>query len=103
VTHEPVADAAESRVTLLIDGVKREVEFHRHHESILDAGQAAGLDLPFSCKGGMCCTCRAKLIEGSVKMHKNFALEAADLAAGFVLTCQSYPLTERVVISYDER
>ncbi len=100
---EPVADAAEARVTLVIDGLKREVEFHREHGSILDAGVAAGLDLPFSCKGGMCCTCRAKLIAGEVKMRKNFALEPADLEAGFVLTCQSYPLSERVVLSYDER
>jgi len=100
---EPVTDAAEAHVTLVIDGLRREVEFHRQHGSILDAGHAAGLDLPFSCKGGMCCTCRAKLIEGQVKMRKNFALEPADVVAGFVLTCQSYPLTDRVVLSYDDR
>ncbi|MGE5339594.1 MAG: 1,2-phenylacetyl-CoA epoxidase subunit PaaE [Gemmatimonadota bacterium] len=99
----PVVDAAEAHVTLVVDGLRREVEFHREHGSILDAGVAAGLDLPFSCKGGMCCTCRAKLIEGEVKMRKNFALEPADLEAGFVLTCQSYPLTARVVLSYDDR
>jgi ring-1,2-phenylacetyl-CoA epoxidase subunit PaaE len=100
---EPQADAAEARVTLVLDGVRREIEFHREHGSILDAGKAAGLDLPFSCKGGMCCTCRAKLLEGEVRMRKNFALEPADLEAGFVLTCQSYPLTERVLLSYDDR
>ena len=100
---EPVTDAAEARVTLLIDGLRREVDFHREHGSILEAGRAAGLDLPFSCKGGMCCTCRAKLLEGEVRMRKNFALEPADVAAGFVLTCQSYPLTGRVVLSYDDR
>jgi ring-1,2-phenylacetyl-CoA epoxidase subunit PaaE len=96
-------DAADAHVTILLDGVRREVEFHKHHGSVLDAGRAAGLDLPYSCKGGMCCTCRAKLLDGEVKMHKNFALEKADLDAGFVLTCQSYPLTERVVLSFDER
>jgi ring-1,2-phenylacetyl-CoA epoxidase subunit PaaE len=96
-------DAADAHVTILMDGVRREVEFHKHHGSVLDAGRAAGLDLPYSCKGGMCCTCRAKLLDGEVKMHKNFALEKADLDAGFVLTCQSYPLTERVVLSFDER
>jgi ring-1,2-phenylacetyl-CoA epoxidase subunit PaaE len=100
---EPQADAAEARVTLLVDGMRREVEFHREHGSILDAGKAAGLDLPFSCKGGMCCTCRAKVLEGEVKMRKNFALEPADIAAGFVLTCQSYPVTERVLLSFDDR
>ncbi len=99
----PVADAAEARVTLVIDGLRREVDFFREHGSILDAGVAAGLDLPFSCKGGMCCTCRARLVEGRVKMRKNFALEPEDLEAGFVLTCQSYPLTERVVLSFDDR
>ena len=97
------AEAAEARLTLVIDGVKREVDFHRGQHSILEAGRAAGLDLPYSCKGGMCSTCRGKLLEGQVKMAKNYALEPHEVAAGYVLTCQSYPLTERVLISYDER
>ncbi|MCK7500771.1 MAG: 2Fe-2S iron-sulfur cluster-binding protein, partial [Comamonadaceae bacterium] len=97
------ADAAEARVTLVVDGVRREVDFHRGQHSILEAGRAAGIDLPFSCKGGMCSTCRAKLLEGEVKMAKNYALEPHEVAAGYVLTCQSYPLTERVVISFDDR
>lgn len=96
-------DAADARLTILIDGVRREVEFHRHHGSVLEAGRAAGLDLPYSCKGGMCCTCRAKVVQGEVKMRKNFALEAADLEAGFVLTCQAYPLSDRVLLSFDDR
>jgi ring-1,2-phenylacetyl-CoA epoxidase subunit PaaE len=95
--------AADARITLSVDGVQREVPFLREHGSILDAGIAAGLDLPYSCKGGMCCTCRARLIEGEVKMQKNYALEKADVDAGYVLTCQSYPLTERVVLSFDDR
>lgn len=97
------AEAAEARIALVIDGVRREIEFHRGQHSILDAGRAAGIDLPFSCKGGMCSTCRAKLLEGEVRMAKNYALEPHEVAAGFVLTCQSYPLTERVLISYDDR
>jgi len=103
--NEPVddTDAAEAKLTLVIDGVQREVDFHRGQHSILEAGRAAGLDLPYSCKGGMCSTCRGKLIEGDVKMARNFALEPHEVAAGFVLTCQAYPLSERVVISYDER
>ena len=96
-------DAAEARITIAIDGVQREVDFLPEHGSILEAGLAAGLDLPYSCKGGMCCTCRARLVEGEVKMHRNFALEQADVAAGYVLACQSYPLTERVVLSFDDR
>ena len=97
------AEAAEARVTLVVDGVRREIDFHRGQHSILEAGRAAGIDLPFSCKGGMCSTCRARLLEGQVKMAKNYALEPHEVAAGFVLTCQSYPLTERVVISFDDR
>ena len=97
------AEAAEARLTLVVDGVRREIDFHRGQHSILDAGRAAGIDLPFSCKGGMCSTCRARIVEGEVKMAKNFALEPHEVAAGFVLTCQSYPLTERVVISFDDR
>ncbi|MCU0768900.1 MAG: phenylacetate-CoA oxygenase/reductase subunit PaaK [Burkholderiaceae bacterium] len=96
-------EAAEAKLTLVIDGVRREVDFHRGQHSILEAGRAAGLDLPYSCKGGMCSTCRGKLIEGQVKMAKNYALEPHEVAAGYVLTCQSYPLTERVLISYDQR
>jgi ring-1,2-phenylacetyl-CoA epoxidase subunit PaaE len=97
------AEAAQARIGIVIDGVRREIEFHRGQHSILDAGRAAGLDLPYSCKGGMCSTCRGKLLEGEVKMAKNYALEPHEVAAGFVLTCQSYPLTERVLISYDDR
>jgi ring-1,2-phenylacetyl-CoA epoxidase subunit PaaE len=105
VTAPPIddAEAAEARLTLIIDGVRREVDFHRGQHSILEAGRAAGLDLPYSCKGGMCSTCRAKLLEGEVKMARNFALEPHEVAAGYVLTCQSYPLSERVLVSYDER
>jgi ring-1,2-phenylacetyl-CoA epoxidase subunit PaaE len=97
------ADAAEARVTLIVDGVRREIEFHRGSHSILETVRTAGIDLPFSCQGGMCSTCRARLLEGEVKMAKNYALEPHEVAAGFVLTCQSYPLTERVVISFDDR
>ena len=61
-----------------------------------------GWDLPFSCKGGVCCTCRAKLQEGKVDMAVNYALEPDEVARGFVLTCQSRPLTDRVVLDYDQ-
>jgi len=97
------AGAAQARIGIVIDGVRREIDFRPGQHSILDAGRAAGLDLPYSCKGGMCSTCRGKLLEGQVKMAKNYALEAHEVEAGFVLTCQSYPLSERVLISYDER
>jgi len=96
-------DAADARVTIIRDGIAREIEFHAEQGNVLDAAAAAGLEVPFSCKSGVCCTCRAKLIEGQVRMERNFALEKHEVAAGFVLTCQSHPLTERVVLSFDER
>jgi len=71
--------------------------------SILDAALRAGMDLPYACKGGVCCSCRAKVVEGEVRMDKNYALEQSDVDAGYVLTCQAHPLTEKVLISYDER
>jgi ring-1,2-phenylacetyl-CoA epoxidase subunit PaaE len=73
------------------------------HERVLDVALNGGLELPYSCKGGVCCTCRAKVLEGRVQMDKNFTLEPWEMDKGFVLTCQSRPLTPKVVISYDER
>ena len=96
-------DAADARVTIIRDGLSREIDFHAEQGNILDAAAAAGLEVPFSCKSGVCCTCRAKLLDGEVRMARNFALEKHEVAAGFVLTCQSHPLTERVVLSFDER
>lgn len=72
-------------------------------DKVLDVALAAGLDLPYSCRGGVCCTCRARVMEGRVEMEKNFTLEAWEIDKGFVLTCQSRPLTSKVVVSYDER
>jgi ring-1,2-phenylacetyl-CoA epoxidase subunit PaaE len=96
-------DAPEARITVVRDGVTREVDFTAGTESLLAAAARAGLDVPFSCKSGVCATCRAKLIDGRVRMDRNFALDASDLAAGFILTCQSHPLTEKVTVSYDDR
>jgi ring-1,2-phenylacetyl-CoA epoxidase subunit PaaE len=69
---------------------------------VVDAALAAGVRVPYSCKGGMCCTCRAKLVEGEVTMVRNFSLERWEMEAGFVLTCQSQPTTARVVLDYDQ-
>jgi len=71
-------------------------------EAIIDAAIRAGRSLPNSCRGGMCCTCRARLVEGRVEMAVNYSLEPWELQAGYVLTCQSRPMTERVVIDYDQ-
>jgi len=71
-------------------------------EAVIDAAIRAGRNLPFSCKGGMCCTCRAKVTEGEVEMAVNYSLEPWEVAAGFVLTCQARPLTPRVVVDFDQ-
>ena len=96
-------DAPQAIVQIIRDGLSREVEFRTEHGNVLVAAAAAGLEVPYSCKSGVCCTCRAKLMEGKVRMDRNFALEKHEVEAGFVLTCQANPLTERVVISFDER
>lgn len=101
--HVEAGDAPQARVTVIVDGLRREMDFRAEDPSILDVALAAGLDLPFSCKGGVCCTCRARVLEGKVRMDKNFSLEQPDVDDGFVLTCQAHPLTERVVISFDDR
>lgn len=96
-------DAPQSTITVIADGLKRDVEFREGDESILDVALKSGMDLPFSCKGGVCNTCRCKVLEGKVRMDRNFALEPDDVEAGFVLSCQSHPLTDKVVISFDNR
>ena len=104
VVHEAKpGDAETARITIVRDGLRREVSFFKGQPSILDAASAAGLEVPFSCTSGVCGTCRAKLVEGEVRMDRNFALDKADLAHGFVLTCQAHPLTPTVVLSFDER
>ncbi len=104
IVHEAhEGDAEKARVVIILDGVSREIEFSKGQPSILDAASSAGLEVPFSCTSGVCGTCRAKLVEGEVRMERNFALDKRDVAAGFVLACQSHPLTDRVVLSFDER
>jgi ring-1,2-phenylacetyl-CoA epoxidase subunit PaaE len=96
-------DAPQAMIRIIRDGISREIDFRTEHGNILSAAEAAGLEVPYSCKSGVCCTCRAKLIAGEVRMERNFALEPHEVAAGFVLTCQAHPLTERVVLSFDAR
>jgi ring-1,2-phenylacetyl-CoA epoxidase subunit PaaE len=104
VIHEAKpGDAELARIVIVRDGLQREIEFRKDQPSILDCASAAGLEVPYSCTSGVCGTCRAKVMEGAVRMERNFALDKNELAAGFVLTCQAHPLTERVVLSFDER
>ncbi len=101
---KPVAhDAPAAQVVIVVDGKERHLRVPFEGVAILDAGLAAGAPLPYACKGGVCCTCRARVLEGEVRMDKNYTLEPHELAKGFVLTCQSHPVSERVVVSYDER
>ena len=96
------AVAGDVALTVVLDGKSHEVPM-AGDAKVLDSALSAGLDLPYACKGGVCCTCRAKVLEGRVEMEKNFTLEDWEIQQGFVLTCQARPLTQRVVVSYDER
>jgi ring-1,2-phenylacetyl-CoA epoxidase subunit PaaE len=96
----PASAPPKALAALVIDGKRREVPV-AEDESILDAALRAGMDLPFACKGGMCSTCRAKLVEGEAQMEVNYSLEPWELKAGFILTCQARPVSDKVVVDYD--
>ena len=98
----PKGPSAAVQLAVIVDGKTHELGMAAS-DHVLDAALEAGLDLPYSCKGGVCCTCRGRVIEGRVHMDRNFTLEAWEMDKGFVLTCQARPLTDRVVVSYDER
>jgi ring-1,2-phenylacetyl-CoA epoxidase subunit PaaE len=102
--HAPKeGDADNAKITIVRDGLTRDIVFRKTDPSILDAAAAAGMDVPYSCKSGVCGTCRAKLVDGQVRMDRNFALEKHEVAEGFILTCQAHPLTPCVTVSFDER
>lgn len=92
-----------SQITIRLDGTAFDFNLAYGGENILDAALQQGADLPYACKGGVCCTCRAKLVEGKVDMEVNYALEADELANGFILTCQSHPRSEKVVVDFDQK
>ncbi len=101
---EPAASTAgQSNVTVIVDGVRHALVLAADGPSILDAALQAGADLPYACKAGVCCTCRARLVAGEVRMDANYTLEPAEVAAGFRLTCQSHPVTPEVTLDFDQR
>jgi ring-1,2-phenylacetyl-CoA epoxidase subunit PaaE len=98
----PAADAQDADITVVMDGRRRRFSMPRGGEVILDAAQGAGLDLPFSCRAGVCSTCRARLVSGSAEMEHNLALEEWEVEAGYILCCQARPTSASLEISYDE-
>jgi ring-1,2-phenylacetyl-CoA epoxidase subunit PaaE len=97
------ADGDMTRVNVVMDGRRRSFPMRRGEETILDAAERAGLDLPFSCRAGVCSTCRTRLVKGEVEMMQNFALEEWEVEQGFILACQSHARTPELEINYDER
>lgn len=101
VRADRASDApAEATVTIVLDGRESTVTMGSD-ERVLDAALRVRPELPYACKGGVCSTCRARLVSGEVVMAQNYALEPAELAAGYVLTCQSSPVSEQLVVDYD--
>lgn len=95
------AQSSQSKITIKLDGRSFDFNLGFDGENILDAALKQGADLPFACKGGVCCTCKAKLLEGEVEMEVNWGLEQEEVEQGFILTCQSHPITEKVVVDFD--
>lgn len=91
----------QSNVTIIMDGTETTIKLASNGKTILDAAMDAGLDVPFSCKGAVCCTCKAKVLNGKVSMDMNYALTDEEVAEGYILTCQAHPQSEDVTIDYD--
>ena len=98
----PEPGHTECEVTVILDGATRTFVLEKSKENILEAGLRNGVELPYSCKGGVCSTCRCRLVDGEVDMDVNFALEDYEVARGFILSCQSYPVTDKVTIDFDQ-
>jgi ring-1,2-phenylacetyl-CoA epoxidase subunit PaaE len=101
--ERPTVAAGRAEVTVLMDGRRRSFTMPLGGETLLDAAAGAGIDLPYSCRAGVCSTCRTKLARGQVEMMQNFALEDWELERGFILACQAQPTTAEIELDYDER
>lgn len=102
VSRTAVAPGTGVEATVTLDGATRSFIMPREGKSVLDAALAANMDAPYSCKAGVCSTCRCKVLEGEVEMAVNHALEDYEVRAGYALSCQAFPLTDRLVVTYDE-
>ena len=89
-------------VKVMLDGREHELKVSAGGDGVLDVALDAGLDVPFACKGAVCCTCKARVLQGQVEMAMNYALTDEEVADGYVLTCQTHPRSARVVIDYDQ-
>ncbi|RXK60446.1 phenylacetate-CoA oxygenase/reductase subunit PaaK [Lacibacter luteus] len=105
VSHKPQAvseEAVKSNISIKLDGRTFELSIPLNSDTtILDAAMQQGADVPYACKGGVCCTCKAKLLEGEVKMDVHWGLEHEEIEQGYILTCQSHPVSEKVVVDFD--
>lgn len=100
--EKPEGPTTISKVTVILDGAETTIDVPFNGDPILDAALDSNLDVPFACKGAVCCTCKAKLLEGKVEMEMNYALSDAEVEEGFILTCQSHPVSPVVVVDYDQ-
>ena len=98
----PVRGRDECQVEVILDGTRHSFSMAKNQDNLIDAGLKAGLEMPYACKGGVCSTCRGKVVQGEVDMDINFALEDYEVARGFVLCCQSYPVTDTLLVNFDE-
>jgi ring-1,2-phenylacetyl-CoA epoxidase subunit PaaE len=98
-----IIEGPKAKVSVKLDGILFDFDLDYEGESVLDAALKQGADLPYACKGGVCTTCKAKLVEGKVSMDVNWGLEPEEVAKGYILTCQSHPQTERIVVDFDAR
>ena len=101
-TAQQMESRSEERVSIVLDGRELIVEVSKQDDSILDAALRAGADLPYACKGGVCATCKCKVLEGQVEMAVNYSLEEDEIQKGYVLSCQARPTTANVRLSFDE-
>ena len=98
VNEGPIA-----KVSVKVDGIMFDFDLAYESQSILDAALKQGADLPYACKGGVCTTCKAKLLQGQVKMDVNWGLEPDEVEKGYILTCQSHPVSDKIVVDFDSK
>ena len=101
LSKEEIAAGDRVEAAVIIDGARREFVMPRRGQSVLEAARLHDIDAPYACRAGVCSTCRARVVEGEVEMEVNYALEDYEVERGFVLSCQAFPLTDKVVLDYD--